>query len=149
MKGRGVSRENVKSYVADFREHGTRPPPRVSTLLNSIFTTSLKREALSITNRNGDGFDAYVALLKRYEPTRTTRLIGIINKLSGGLEFKKNLDEFFRQFDDLNEKLELLDPTFKEPQLLACIVKSLHTRYENAVTQNGVSEAPWKRPRLL
>ena len=85
----------MKSYVADFRENGTRPPPRVPTLLNSNFTTSLKREALSITNRHADAFDAYIALLKRYEPKRTTRLLGIINKLSGGLEFKKNLDEFF------------------------------------------------------
>ena len=140
MNGRGVSRETMKSYVADFRENGTRPPPRVSTLLNSIFTTSLKREALSITNRHADAFDAYIALLKRYEPKRTTRLLGIINKLSGGLEFKKNLDEFFRQFDDLNEQLELFNATFKEPQLLACIVNSLPARYETAVSQIGVRE---------
>ena len=126
MIGRGVSRESMKSCVADFRENGTRPPPRDSTLLNSIFTTSLKREALSVTNRHADAFDAYIALLKRYEPKRTTRLLGIINKLSGGLECKKNLDEFFRQFDDVNEQLELFDATFKEPQLLACIVSISH-----------------------
>ena len=65
MIGRGVSRESMKSYVADFRENGTRPPPRVSTLLNSIFTTSLKREALSITNCHADAFDAYIGAVKK------------------------------------------------------------------------------------
>ena len=57
------------------------------TVLENIFTMSLKKEGVSIAYYHADAFDAYIALLKRYERKRTTRMLGIMNQLTVGLGF--------------------------------------------------------------
>ena len=140
MNAKGVSRDQLKKYVADFREDKKKPPAHVSEQLRNVFSTSLRKEAVSITNKFEDGFEAYIALLERYEPKRTSRYIEIVRKMFGGMPFRTNQDENFRQFEELNEQLEQYDARMKDIYLVACISNSLPERLNNAKTAIGLQE---------
>ena len=140
MNAKGVSRDQLKKYVADFREDKKKPPAHVSEQLRNLFSTSLRKEAVSITNKFEDGFEAYIALLERYEPKRTSRYIESVRKMFGGMPFRTNQDENFRQFEELNEQLEQYDARMKDIYLVACISNSLPERLNNAKTAIGLQE---------
>ena len=109
MNAKAVSRDQLKQYVKDYRANETKPGAEVSTHFRNVFTTSLRREALSITNKFEDGFEAYMALLDRYEPKRLSRYVELVRKMFGGIPFRENQDEHFRQFEEINEQLQRYD----------------------------------------
>ena len=105
-----------------------------------VFTTALRREALSITNEFPDGFDAYLGLLERFEPKRMSRYTEIVRKMFGGLNFKANIDEHFRQYEELNDQLEQFESKMSDRYLIVCITNSLPDKYINAKTAIGLKE---------
>lgn len=105
-----------------------------------MFTTALRREALSITNNFPDGFAAYVGLMERYEPKRMSRYTEIVRKMFTGLTFKQNIDEHFRQFEDLNDQLEQFWSKFPDRYLILCITNALPDKYLSAKTTIGIKE---------
>ena len=52
---KGISKDALSEYVAEYRRDNVLPPHRLGKLLKSVFSTTLRREAVSITNCFVDG----------------------------------------------------------------------------------------------
>ena len=98
------------------------------------------KEALDITNDYFNLFRGHCALLNRDESKRLSTLYELIKELVSGLLFKSNIDDCFRQYTELNNRLKEFKSELPETYLIVFIVNNPLQDYLQAKISMGLRD---------
>ena len=126
-------KEFVEAAMETYRSNGPEySDPNLSPHLKKAFAASLRGNPAAHVQAIHDGIGKLVALADIYDLQTMARLHRLMARLWGGISYKGNVDDFFREFREVNGYPRSFGVEFPEKVVVVCIMYSLPPEFASS-----------------